>query len=418
VRAVKRDSPWALALVGWAVGVGFLFKYTIVLLPLGFVLAWVLVLLLARPTSKANASTRAWRPNRLGTFGLVVGLLVGVLPVLIWNAQHDWPTVKHLLGHLGLSVTGERLPGKQTGDGGWSYQPRWTLELIAVQLAIIGPVMIAMIMAAVALWRQAKGKVIEAIDARQRWAGLILLAAALPIFVFYLGVTVLAAAEGNWPMAGFVSLIPVVVCWWFGGRPLSVGAGTRLSRSGVHRFFLNATIIYGVIATLGMLRLDWVKAGLEGVSAGAAKAVPLGRLIGGKAMAAHVSELAAAHKAADGRDAVILAQHYGRGSQLAFYLSVASGSYERAPRVYVAQSRLGGRNVQQDYWPSHDVDGPDLVSRPAIIIADFDSIETWSPHFASVVRLGELRGGTRGSRWGFVGVGFRGLPIVVGPQRY
>ena len=70
----------------------------------------------------------------------------------------------------------------------------------------------------------------------------------------------------------------------------------------------------------------------------------------------------------------------------------------------------GGRAVQQDYWPSHDVDSPALKGRPAVIIADFDDASWWKSSFERVERIGEIDGAIRAGRFGFVGYGYKGLP--------
>jgi len=76
--------------LGAALGVGFLYKYTILLLPVGMI-GWALV---RRRRLAGDAS--CWK----GLF--VAAFLFGVLisPVLIWNALEGWPTVRHLIGAL------------------------------------------------------------------------------------------------------------------------------------------------------------------------------------------------------------------------------------------------------------------------------------------------------------------------------
>jgi len=95
--AVTGRGPWWL-LIGLAVGLGFLAKYTMVLLPVSLGL-WVLV----------SARGRKWL---LTPWPYLAGLvaLAGTLPVVIWNARHDWISLAWQAGHglggrVGLSLT-------------------------------------------------------------------------------------------------------------------------------------------------------------------------------------------------------------------------------------------------------------------------------------------------------------------------
>src|SRR5216117_2040444 len=67
-----------------------------------------------------------WRPM-LGVASAIFA--IGLAPVIIWNAQHGWATVHHLLGHLGLG-------GGDTSQAsvGWRFDPRWILILLGSQL--------------------------------------------------------------------------------------------------------------------------------------------------------------------------------------------------------------------------------------------------------------------------------------------
>ena len=54
------------------------------------------------------------------------GFAAATAPVLVWNAQNGWPTVRHLLGHLGLP--GGDVPAAQSHAAGYHYELSWTLE--------------------------------------------------------------------------------------------------------------------------------------------------------------------------------------------------------------------------------------------------------------------------------------------------
>ena len=408
VRAMTGGSGRAWLGLGVVLGIGFLFKYTILLLPLGMaVFAW-------RHRGRVSWPARGWM------LGCAAGFAIGLLPVLIWNAQHEWVTVKHLLGHLGIK------PSDVAGAGGGAaaaadavaavaaaapnpknsgYNPMWTLELIGIQLGIIGPALIAMGAGAVRAWR---GGLAAGRDARAGLAAKLMVHASWPVLGFYLLVTLKAQAEGNWPMAGFVSLLPLAAAWVVSGRPAAGESDVALPSQimpgqGLRRFTLNATGVVGLVVGLGLARLDVVHASLMEISPAAARVVPIGRVTGNEEMAGHIGRIMEDVQTATGKEPFVLSQSYGRASQLCFAMP-------GHPVVYVAQSRLGGRAVQQDYWPSHDVDSPALKGRPAVIIADFDDASWWKSSFERVERIGEIDGAIRAGRFGFVGYGFKGLP--------
>src|SRR5690606_35696877 len=78
-RALERSGRSAWLVLGVALGAGFLFKYTMLLLPPSIA---IYAMLRAR---RLNCAPGAWR---WATLGSAIALL-GALPVVIWNAQND-----------------------------------------------------------------------------------------------------------------------------------------------------------------------------------------------------------------------------------------------------------------------------------------------------------------------------------------
>jgi undecaprenyl-diphosphatase len=187
VYARARLGHWALAhwaLFGLAAGIGFLFKYTILLLIPG-VLCF------------------AWRhgaewPRRRVLVGALVALAVlgiAALPVLLWNHAHGWPTLAHLIGNV-------RLPG---GDvvprSAWGFKVLWPLSYLASPLILLGP--LGVLLVAAVLWRNRRA---PAPSPATEFA----VCCALPVLGFYLVVSLATDVELNWPIAGFTTLgLPV-----------------------------------------------------------------------------------------------------------------------------------------------------------------------------------------------------------------
>ena len=84
VRMINRNEEQLWPWIGLVIGFGFLAKYSITFL----ILAWGIALLLS--------------PNRklLWTKNLLLGILIGftiILPNLIWQFEHDWPVMHHMI---------------------------------------------------------------------------------------------------------------------------------------------------------------------------------------------------------------------------------------------------------------------------------------------------------------------------------
>lgn len=364
VRAVQDGRGRWLVLAGAAVGLGFVFKYTIILAGLG-----LLVALLGR----GRFAGRYW-------LGAGAAVLLGLLPVAIWNAQHDWVTVRHLLGHLGLP--GGDLPPTQ-GTGGWRYSPVWTLEYLGM-LLIAGPVVMLGILVARRRWQETPGVRVLA------WA-------SIPVLVFYLLVSFVAQTEGNWAMGGFVGLVPLCAIPIPGAierRFIPVRACWRI------------TIASGVLTAGAFVFLPTLARNpLFGHLA------PVQRLSGMRTFAIEVEEQVDALRSASGLEPFLVSSHYGRASQLAFYMP-------GRPTVYCAGSFApGSRRTQYDLWPDTDLrrKGVEaaLVGRSALLFGG--SAEFWERGFDQVVDLGPLPSEPKAGRSTYRGWRFHGFKPIIEP---
>jgi 4-amino-4-deoxy-L-arabinose transferase-like glycosyltransferase len=384
----EERSRWTWIAFGAVVGAGFLFKYTMLMLLVGVVLAAVM----SREARARVRSRLAWVVG-----GLVVMGVVGLLPVLVWNAQHEWATVKHLLSHLGVrfdaSASAAGAPTIAAAKEPWSI--RFFAEFVAAQIGIVGGAVVVILAAA---WWTLREKAMSAVSA--------LVWFSLPLLAMYLGIALIQEAEGNWAIAAFVTLAPLAAVWCarFATNAGLREAGDEVSRAPRWRFAAwHGAVIVGVVTGLGMLRLDLVQKALGNVSEKAAKLVPVGRVIGAAEMAREIDQRLDELRRSTGQEPFVMVQHYGRASQMAFYL-------RNQPKVVCASSFVGGgRRVQQDFWQDHRPDWPALVGRPAVVVDSFNQAEIWRACFERVTPIGELPGGTRGTRFGFHCEGFKGL---------
>jgi hypothetical protein len=166
-------EAWRPLVLGFAVGLGFLAKYTAVL-------AVPIALLFVATTP----SLRHWlrRPSFYGAGLLALAL---TSPVLYWNVAHHWPSVS-----LHLS---ERMPPMTAAT--WLRHAR---QLVAGQLVVFHPLVLPALLATIVpTIRRART------DERYRllaWAG-------APVLAFFYAVMVrVCDAESHWTLVGYMAL--------------------------------------------------------------------------------------------------------------------------------------------------------------------------------------------------------------------
>jgi len=298
--------------LGLVLGIGFLFKYTILLLVPG-------LLAFAFPR---RLPARRWAA---GLAASVATFLAAVSPVVAWNAAHGWPTVAHLLGRVGAPG------GDEPVRAAWRYSPLATLDLFGSQLGLFGPLLVLALVLVVRDVRAGEGGAPFA------------LACAAPVLLFYLALTLVSKVQGNWPIAGYVTPI----AW--AAATLARDPAPRLQRA------LRLCVAWGVATGLGMLALGPL-ARLPGL----ARVVPLHRLTGHRARARQVEAVLVAERARGG-DPFVVATGYGETSLLAYYLP-------GHPRVLCASHAFGGRRTAYDYFDDTALDGPSLRGRTAVLV--------------------------------------------------
>jgi 4-amino-4-deoxy-L-arabinose transferase-like glycosyltransferase len=350
-----RGAIVAWALLGAALGAGFLFKYTILLLVVGLVIFAVL-------------RRRELRGGKAGWMELLVAgavIAAAISPVVIWNQREGWPTVAHLLGHLGVSG-GDIRPREA-----WSYTPRWTVVMIASQVGALGvPVTALVVMgffAAKRGAREAGGWVFDE---------LFLVCCAAPVLVFYLAVSLVTDVEANWPLAGFLTLL-VLAGRRLGGELDRYGRlvaqwcalpAEARTKAGILRrkpetpwqIAWHWAIGWGVVAGLVISFVPYLP-GLEGISG-------LDRIRGHRAWAGEVARVMERVRRQTGEQPLVVADHYGKASLLAFYLP-------GHPVVYSAARAMGQRPSAYDYFADTQLGDERLRGRTAVVVGT--SVERW-----------------------------------------
>lgn len=427
-RAFARSSRAAWLLLGVALGIGFLYKYTILLLVPGL----ALFAFFNRRRLRTARHAWAWM---LGAAGIFVACCA---PVAWWNSLHGWPTIAHLLGHLG--VKGGDIPVTQ-GKDGWNYTPMWTIDFIGSQLAMIGPVLL---LACIGAWREVRHQTVVAAEDQTDGAesvtgggrglngGAFLLWCGAPVLVFYLLVSFVTEPEGNWALGAYlpacclagITVVRGMDDWK--GRVLAWRAvpSDRRPRAGFFRrqpetavqVLWHAAVVIGLLMAVLASRLDLVSGALEvarkvplaGKIIPAKAYIPVGRFMGADRMGKDAATILETLRRETGKEPFIVAMHYGRAAQLAFYTKYADGS---RPLVVSSSSLMTqGRRTQYDYWPETDLrTRADLIGRPALAVG-WPTPDPWQEVFERVSPRGKLQGDGKRDRLAYVATGFLGFP--------
>ena len=342
-------------LLGSLTGMGMLGKYTILLL-----LPGILVFLFRHGTFQ--------RGNRISaTLALLAGLILFSMPIYIWNARHDWPTISHLIGAT-------RLPGGDVApDSDWRYNPLWTLSYPFYVFALLAPpAALLLIQVLKRAFRRAENPVavppMPGIKPLTSYA----IHTAAPVLFFYLLVSLRTDIKLNWPTAGFTVFLVPMAC---------LLAERVDSDAGIRRLW-HWIVGLGLVCVLAISFAPYPlraigKIKIDGEPINTERAL---KRISGFPRFAESVERAAAEMARDtGRDPFYVASTYGRAALLAFYL-------KGHPSVYSADSFQGGRESSYDYFPDTNLADPTLLGRPAILLDNEKWVWERSLYFQSIER--------------------------------
>ncbi len=383
VGVASTKSAWGWwVLLGLALGVGMLFKYTMLL-----ILPGVLVFVVLRRRSLR------WNPRAVMGAALAgVILAVCALPVVIWNHRHDWPTYRHLLGNIELPG-GDRSPSQTTpvittpapatpttapvapktmGEqlSQLVKQPAVRrvinpIEFVVVQMALVGPGVILLWVGVRQGWQQRWR------DGRNWSVRFMLICTAGGVLVFYAVISLMHQVEGNWPIAAYVGLIALagamlceqlpryreLVAQWYSNttRPRPRMGYLRRQPETAAQIGWHWAIAYGLIAGVGMMLLVPL-AQLPGLK----KVIPVHRLTAGSALADLVQRGMTNAKLTTDHP-IIVTGSYGETALLAFYLP-------GQPVVYTAMSYLGGRKSSYDFFADTNLADLKLVGKPMVLV--------------------------------------------------
>jgi hypothetical protein len=372
--AIFDGKSWPWIFVGVFAGIGFLAKYAILLWYVGLI-----VYLLVDPLSR----------KRLRSPGPWVAFAISLLfttPVIVWNAQHGWASVKHV--------------AHQTGASGGALSRGNFFEFIGSQVAVVGPVLAVIIVCAVIYAirsRAPEGESSAEPTSRDGEAArreprppesqsesrraIYLVCIGLTFFAFNLIISFVTKVQVNWPAPAYFTLM-ILSAWFLSTRLRDVRTWRRW------RGWFWGTIVLGLIMTpivhdpSVLFPLVTKFNQIFHTKIPPASIDPSAKLRGWAQLGNEVSvELRQL-----GERPFVLCDDYMQTAEMAFYV-------EGQPKTYYAGSYYADakRFTQYDMWPDRRLDQPELVGRNAIYVGKGGDIPAEIPAaFERVERLPEI----------------------------
>lgn len=292
-KAIKAEKQ-ATILLGLTIGLGLLTKYTMVFF---YLCAFLFILKKRRDLLKRRGPYIAF----------VISLFI-FSPVILWNAQHDWVTLRHTAGqaHIG---EGLRISLKSL------------LEFVGSQFGVITPIIFVMI-------------IVLLIKIGKDEKGGFLFWFSMPVIAFFTIKSLHGKVQANWAMTGYITGILALFRLYFSDpekqkfKGLEIGKYTRL----------RGITIAGLVFALLLTVISHYPPGFLPV-----KLDPSSRLKGWKALGEEVSLIYEDMRKKG--DVFIFSDRYQVSSELAFYV-------RGNPVTYCVN--MGRRMNQYDLWPGFD----------------------------------------------------------------
>ena len=306
-RALEKSPAFSAwwPLTGALIGAGFLAKYTNAMQLLS------IVLLLAVTPKYRGELRRPGFATLLATFALFT------IPVLVWNAQHDWITLRHLGERGGLSDAPHFHPGE-------------FFTYLGLHFGVYSPLIFgAMLFALPWSWKKAR------VQFKPRF----LLAFTLPLFVLYFTLALQQSGEPNWTAPAAISLaILTAACWH------ELAAERKWART-----FAVAALGFG--AVLSVVTVDSELLRRAGLPL-SYDLDPSARLRGWRTAAESIGAVRKNYEAGHCQPVFLIANNYGLASSLAFYLRDKRREAPGHPPIYCPMSAVPGNQFY--FWPRYD----------------------------------------------------------------
>jgi 4-amino-4-deoxy-L-arabinose transferase-like glycosyltransferase len=317
---------------GLMLGLAFCSKYTSIFLPVGVVIAVF-----------ARRSLRA-RLREPGPYVACVIATIVFLPVLVWNAHHEWISFLFQVKH-GLAA-----PQGSALRAAWRHEG----DFWGGQAALASPIVFVMLMIATG-------------DAFKRNRGdsrFVLAVVALISFGFFVYSALRQRVEPNWPAPAYIPAIVLL-------------ATTRWSPTGMK--WLKAGVAFAAVMSL----LIYAQ-GLAPILPIAPAKDPVARAFGWRNVAASADSAAASATRIDRAPTWLGGDRYQETSELAFFTP-------GHPQTF--SLNIAGRPNQYDLWPRF----PERARRGDNLVLVLDDSDERDPHAAIEALAPYFRAAHRGA---------------------
>jgi 4-amino-4-deoxy-L-arabinose transferase-like glycosyltransferase len=295
---------WHWPLTGLLIGLGFLSKYTN-----AFELVSILLVLALAPRLRQEFA-------RPGLYSLLGMFALCTVPPIVWNAQHAWITLVHLRSRGGV-------------EEGFGFHPGELLAFLIQHFLAYSPFLfLALAWGVIGSWRRVN----------QQFKVLFLMWFGLPVFAFYLLLSINKTAAPNWDGLAFFGFGLLAIHFWW----------KRLEASALLRVCANVALLVGLAMSVIALNTDLLRtAGYE-----LPRNDPSDRMRGWKSATGAVEKIRNDLEAKLGENLFLIADARDRASEMSFYLRDKRPEGPGHPPVYITESQ--DLVNQFSFWPRYD----------------------------------------------------------------
>ena len=295
---------WHWPLTGLLIGLGFLSKYTN-----AFELVSILLVLALAPRLRQEFA-------RTGLYSLLGMFSLCTVPPIVWNAQHAWITLVHLRSRGGV-------------EEGFGFHPGELLAFLIQHFLAYSPFLfLALAWGVIGSWRRVN----------QQFKVLFLMWFGLPVFAFYLLLSINKTAAPNWDGLAFFGFGLLAIYFWW----------KRLEASALLRVCANVALLVGLAMSVIALNTDLLRtAGYE-----LPRNDPSDRMRGWKSATGAVEKIRNDLEAKLGEKLFLIADARDRASEMSFYLRDKRPEGPGHPPVYITESQ--DLVNQFSFWPRYD----------------------------------------------------------------
>ncbi|MBI4825821.1 MAG: glycosyltransferase family 39 protein [Nitrospirae bacterium] len=303
----EESSGWVWILLGISIGLGLLTKYTMAF----FYICGFFFLIFSK-------EERRWFSRKEPYIALIVSLLV-FSPVIIWNAGHDWVTLKHTAGQAHISE-------------GFKISLKYFFDFIGSQLGVISPLVFLMMMYGAVKNRWSFKAVQNLRFLFWFW---------FPVLAFFLIKSLQGKVQANWAMHAYITAFIASADYFLNKDMRDKGLKILMASS------LLILLIFAVVTYYpSLIKLP-------------VKQDPASRLQGWKELGVKTDEIYDDMRSSAERGVFIFSDKYQVSGELAFYMKSHPVTYN---------ANLGRRMNQYDMWEGFE----SLTGYDAVFVRDGD----------------------------------------------